>query len=264
MTKVYEYPKDKSASWLKHCDLQPMFQAEGYIVDPETYNVRPMVRQISWDTQWDYVNADPKRCCNYLQMLAKHKKFVPSFCENCWKVVVKPRTLRELYQLRNLQREMVARDKNCWCKCGIEERFWVPGLYGGYFYTDSFEQGAERYAQVRTNVDRVISPDVPVILKRYCTEFEIELGDSAAYKRPEFADKVEEVFYSMIGNPPKNRRQPMRYKQHVYFKWQCFGWKWGTPEDRREIEQDWNNGDSYYPIPRTYHHNIKIEHKKEG
>ena len=44
-------------------------------------------------------------------------KHIPTQCRNCWKVVVRPRTLKELFDLYELQKDMGVP-----CKCGMEVR----------------------------------------------------------------------------------------------------------------------------------------------
>jgi len=247
-----DYPEDKTFKWHETFDFQAQLENDNYHINLGSGLVSRK-DSILWDTPWDHVNQDTEKFCVSYVFLFNARKFIPSYCMNCWKVVVKPRTLRELFQLRNMQRGMTEVDPFVYCKCGVETRFYTPGLYGGYFYTRSYEEGMERYNQVRTLVNLEISPDVPVILKRYCTEFEKELGDSANYKRPTNADAIEDFFWQMMEPKTDNKKQPAIFKEHVYHSWIIFGWSLGTPEDRRQIELDWNNGNPLYLIPRTYH-----------
>jgi hypothetical protein len=146
---------------------------------------------------------------------------------------------------------MVVDDGGVSCKCGIELRTYVPGLYGGYFYTNSREEGLKRLKQVRELVIMQISPKVPVVLKRYCTEYERDLGDSAKYVMPEHAKDVEKFYMAHIAES-EAYKQPKLAKLEVYQGWMDFGWKFGTDEDRKEIEDTYNNGKPLYPKPRTY------------
>ncbi|NIS52984.1 MAG: hypothetical protein GWN94_18065, partial [Phycisphaerae bacterium] len=73
----------------------------------------------------------------------------------------------------------------CWCKCGWEDRDWVHGNYGGYFYCNSKEVGLQRLETVRNAVRKNVDygDKIDIFLKRYCTEFELKWGDSAKYER---------------------------------------------------------------------------------
>ncbi len=209
---------------------------------------------INWNTPWHYINDDPKRAakCRKLLLLFKVLNFKPSFCrDSCWKVVVNPRTLRELYHLRDIQLDMVKVDSECWCKCGIEMRPTNGGiLYGGYFYVNSKEAGLERWQEV---VD-LIGVGIPVILKRHCTEMELRFGDPERYISPPDAEQQEEMYFRMMDmSDLDDYSQPEFALLQVEQNWIAFAWKYGTPEDRREIEIDHNNGKPLYPACRTYH-----------
>jgi len=121
------------------------------------------------DAPWVYVkSASDLRCDIFHAVLFNVCELIPSRCRECWKVVVRPRTLRELFDLYELQITMGVP-----CKCGMEKRLTTTSLYGGYFYCKGKEQGLERYKEVRELVSKHLSPDTGVVLKRYCTEYEI-------------------------------------------------------------------------------------------
>lgn len=129
---------------------------------------------------WIYVNNNPKQQCNKWRSIQfKCFKMIPKECMDCYKVVVRPRTVVELFKLLDLQQDL---PKDIHCKCGIEIRPYVAALYGGYFYTFSKKAGRARYKEVRKLVDEQISPDVKVFLKRACTEYEMKYGDSSKWE----------------------------------------------------------------------------------
>lgn len=204
----------------------------------------------NWESVWDYVNNDPKRetYCVHAQNFAKAYNMVPPFCVSCWKVVAKPRKLSELFRLCDLMYAMGKEDEAVWCKCGTEHRSYVPGIYGGYFYTDSKSDGLKRLVKVRSIID------MPVVLKRYCTEFERALGDSidTEERQPEDAKELQDFFFAHLGQSETIGQQARLIKLEVYQGWIDFGWKFGSPEDRKEIEDTYNDGKPLYPKPRTY------------
>jgi len=102
--------------------------------------------------------------------------FIPSSCQQCWKVVVKPQTIEQLFILSDIQKQLCITSK-----CGIEERWQVAASYGGYFYATSMEEGLEIYKIVMAEVGINIGT-IPVFLKRGCTEYEITFGDSAEWE----------------------------------------------------------------------------------
>jgi len=202
--------------------------------------------------KWIFVNPVPKESvCSVYTLIVDSAGFIPSPCLKCWKVVVKPFTLQELMALYEFQKEFTANymTKDRFCKCGVEERAWTPYNYGGYFYNRSKQQGLERYAQVRKAVDK-INPNIPVILKRYCTEFEIRLGPSDKYKRPEGSDILEKRIWDIIDwdsigdNVPQ---QPDVVEKNLS-KWIEFAWDRG---DHTAIM--FNDGEPLYEPCVTYH-----------
>lgn len=113
-------------------------------------------------------------------------RIVPMPCHNCYKVVIAPRTLFQLFQLATLLRNL-----NIPSKCGIETRWYVRRPYGGYVYADSLEEGMEYWHLVRTAVDLHIDPEIKVFLKRGCTEMEQLRPDSSSWEQQKTAEEVE-------------------------------------------------------------------------
>jgi len=174
--------------------LKPLLERHGYMLRPEDAKFVPRLPGVSWNAPWVYIQHDPTiRCELYHRVFFNILGHIHSRCRECWKVVVRPQTVVQLFDLYEFQREMGVP-----CKCGMELRSTVCGLYGGYFYTRSQEEGLERCAEVRRLVDERLSPDVPVILKRYCTEYELGGNGGPAGQGP--SDKtppctVEELEY---------------------------------------------------------------------
>jgi hypothetical protein len=125
-----------------------------------------------------------------------NEPWVPSHCQNCWKTVVRPQNILQLFALNDLQSKI---DRPC--KCGIEPRPTVEGNYGGYFYANGYEAGHEMFRWVRLAVNNYakLGPDVPVILKRACTEMEAECGPSDLWKTTERQLHIEGLVNRWIG-----------------------------------------------------------------
>ena len=119
------------------------------------------------DSPWLYVAEDETRFCPLY-----HKVFFPALgiihsrCLNCWKVVTNPRTVLELVRCYNIQKRI-----GTMAKCGIEIRDYVPANYGCYWYNDTLGEGLDKKAEVKEELEKE-GIDIPVILKRGCTEFE--------------------------------------------------------------------------------------------
>ncbi len=161
-----------------------LLQGGAYKIDAETNKIMPILRSKASNVPWIYVRTDSSKECEFWHYIVfEVYGLFPIGCLNCWKVVVRPRTVKELFQLHEYEENVYTGH----CKCGIEIRDYVHGNYGGYFYSNSFEEGIECYGIVRKGIDKHISPDVPVILKRACTEFEMKYGDSSKWE--EILDK---------------------------------------------------------------------------
>jgi len=182
------------------------------------------------------------------------QRFVPSRCQECWKVVVRPRTLKELFHLLDIQLRL-----NRPSKCGIERRETVHGLYGGYFYNRSIEEGMERYVEVRREVDEHISPDVVVILKRGCTEFEHACGDSKYWKVEPWQAALEEVIEQWICTYDMEKPQPELVLNHVYREWIEFAYANGDG-----TYKEFTGGKPLYPALRTYHHLVGASEEEKA
>lgn len=185
--------------------------------------------QSAFNTPWHFVNSLQDATCRWYHDIANMFGFVPTRCLNCWKVVVRPRTLQELFTLQGLMVEMAEKDPECYCKCGIERRAWVFGNYGGYFYTMNKAGLHERYKQVRQLVNDRISPDVDVIPKRYCSEFERDFGPTDQYKRSEEDDRWEKLIEKGCHMVDYPNRQPEAGVRKVMREWIKRAWDVGDP-----------------------------------
>ena len=197
-------------------------------------------------TPWIHPRCDHNRDCGlWHAIMFNHYGFIPSQCFECWKIVVSPRTLKELWQLLELQEDK-------WegpCKCGIEVRDITPRIYGGYFYNDSLDEGQENYRKVRKLVDELISPDVPIILKRACTEFEMKFGPSNNWKlQPGQLEKEEAITNLFDRQDQASWEQVPAVRPRVMRAWIQWAFKHG---DMTYLE--FNGNKPLYPETVKYH-----------
>lgn len=154
--------------------ILPLFKPNGPLQLEADGRIRYVDIGIEVNSPWVHpVPAQDRNCGLWHFIMFERYGILPSPCFECWKTVVAPRTLKELMALMDLQYQYKHP-----CKCGIEIREYVPRLYGGYFYSNSLDDGIANYKNIRKMVSEAISPDVPVILKRGCTEFEMKFGPS--------------------------------------------------------------------------------------
>jgi len=217
----------------------------------------PKMASVGWDAPWVYVQSDPcARCDLYHRVFFNVLDHIHSYCRDCWKVVVRPQNLVQLFDLYELEREMGVP-----CKCGIELRSTVEGLYGGYFYTHSKEDGLARYKEVRTLVDEHLGKDVPVILKRYCTEFELGgvpgvKGQGPSDKIPSCTKEELDMEHYVESHFPKigyNNKQPKHLVASTMKRWIHHAFEHGDMTYKQ-----FTNGKKLTKDYVTYH-NIKEE-----
>jgi len=167
----------------------------------------------TWHTPWLHHRLSYRHNCyiwkdvifeNVIKVvLPKEKWFVPESCQGCFKVVVRPQSLKQLFQLADIQYEL-----NFASKCGIEIRPSVFGNYGGYFYNRGLDEGKVCYDIVKKIVTKQIG-NVPVILKRGCTEMEHGVGPSDKWtitpEQAQFENLIKDTFamdIPVIGQTP--------------------------------------------------------------
>lgn len=185
--------------------------------------IRPLESTATIDAPWIYVRPKPELDCHmWHKILFDAIGQFPPGCEDCWKVVVRPRDFKELMMLFELQENYTER----YCKCGHEERPYVFGQWGGYFYCTGKEEGLEVYKEVRAMVDKFISPDISVTLKRYCSEYEIKYGATNEYREARDSDKAkaeaktwERIIYKFIDHPKNKNKQFDIVKANTVSRW---------------------------------------------
>jgi hypothetical protein len=138
--------------------------------------------------------------------------------------VVRPTTLKELFQLHDIQVEL---DRPS--KCGIEKRYTVHALYGGYFYNNSLEEGLKCKKDIEALLHDKIGPHVKVFLKRACTEFEHKFGDSTKWEITEDQVKLERRLEDLFIDAAQKNTQGTELKKHVMANWVRFAYAQGDP-----------------------------------
>lgn len=122
--------------------------------------------QGSRQSPWIFINYDVRKkfCSIWNGVYCQHFNLIPTNCRvNCWKTVVKPRTVKELFECYKLFKQM-----DLPSKIGMDIRTYTHGAWAGFVYGDTLAQGREYYAIVRS----IIPEEIPIILKRGCTEME--------------------------------------------------------------------------------------------
>lgn len=197
-----------------------------------------IVKEVDTDNECTYWD-------NFLKTdgMGKGQSFIPLRCLNCWKVVVRPQTFKQLMQLLKIQLELKRPSK-----CGIERRESVNGLYGGYFYNHTFEEGMECLQIVKEMVNQDIG-DIDVFLKRGCTEFEINSihGDPETWQPFKGQEEIEAYIRQQLGVEFWTKNQTDFIKKQVMGKWIRWAYAAG---DNTYLE--YTGGYPVYPAYRRY------------
>ena len=215
--------------------------------------------QPSWNTPWIHVkHAENKKCWLWNDVFYQQFGLIHSGCQGCWKVCVRMKTLKQLVELLELQKIL---DRPS--KCGIEVREHVHGLYGGYFYNDSLEEGKECYKTVRTAINQALTDgvEVKVVLKRACTEMEHAEGDSTEWKIADGQMDLEDIVGSIVEDGSTNRFGQADWIQaDVMSRWVKFAFMNGD-STYAEFTPD---GQPLFPDYVTYHAECDDELAKEA
>ncbi len=97
---------------------------------------------------------------------------IPRYCFDCYKVIIEPRNVIELFKLLLVFISIKLPNDNP-RKCMVEIRPEISGLYKGLIYCQGFEEAQEILMNTQTGVSESISDKVKVSLKRGCSEFQL-------------------------------------------------------------------------------------------
>lgn len=201
---------------------------------------------LNFNTPWCHAKGTPHKHCSLDHMvLFNIYGIIPPRCQHCWKVVVAPNTVKQLFDLEQLELR-----KDVPSKCGIELRDYTPRHYGGYFYNHSLEEGREKYELVREAMDKEIEggKDIDVILKRGCTEFELVKGPSPFWCTTKEEERLIDIIDSYVEMPQGNKPQSELIKQNVRIKW--LYWAFANGDKTYKM---FNGGQNLYTPPVLYH-----------
>ena len=208
--------------------------------------LEPMTRG-ALENNWVVIiqNKEQQNQCMFnskilFNMVSKYysPRLVPSYCQECWKVVTRPKTLRQLWDIYELQTaEQIP------AKCGMEERSEVFGPWGAYWYTRSVEEGRALHARLS------VLMDTPLILKRGCTEMEMNCGDSSKWEvypeQLEIEKKFRDLIVTWKYDPVKQTDWVIR---NIKRRW--IEWAWGHGDS---TVFEFTDGQPLMTPYRTYH-----------
>lgn len=116
--------------------------------------------------------------CNRHMSVFEDLHIIPSFCFNCYKVSIKPDNVVDLIKLQMVFEALNLHENNT-RKCSVETRPQISGSYVGLIYCEGKADALTVLEQVKDLVHQKISSDIPVTLKRGCSEFPLQFPDYA-------------------------------------------------------------------------------------
>jgi len=243
MNEKFNYHKTKDMNLFRI--LKPAFKKGMLYIRPEDLKIG-MRTGLMWNTPWVHAGGEspPERnCVLFHGVILPYCNFIPAKCQECWKVVARPNTVKQLFTICDLQ-QMSDRDS----KAGIEIRSSVSGNYGAYWYNDTIEQGEECRQHVRALCDEYVGKDVDVFLKRGCTEFEHKFGQSNDWTVTQGSKEAERIITeSIVIEDCADRSQPDYLVEDIKMKWIEFAYERG---DKTYLE--FTDGKPLYPAYVTY------------
>ena len=206
----------------------------GYFIDVNTHKIT-CNDGYGWDTPWIYLGSRKNKeveNCRQRKLTFDTFGTFPEGCLDCWKVFIKPITVRGLFNTYDVLCRLDYPGK-----CGIDLRDYTPHTYLGVVYCRGREQGDERYETVRAEITKELGKDTEVFLKPYCTELQQKFGSS--YQRKDLTEDdlgwdelVKKHFDLMEGqlNPPQI------VKNHVMRFW--LAWAWADEDKSAMVYND--------------------------
>ena len=171
-------------------------------------------------SQWVFSKRCGERDCDrWMKLYFAKYRIVPRGCFNCWKVVVRPRTLKELFEIRKLQVELGFPGK-----CGVDNRpaSKRKGEYAAFWYCPfggGVEGAREHHKVIEREVHKAVGFQTPVILKRACTEMEDAAGETCNWVYPERQHILEDLLDSVFEFTEYPLEQPWFHKVRKMVQW---------------------------------------------
>lgn len=199
----------------------------------------------------DVLEHGERKCFKWIQFYWPFYRILPKECLGCWKVVVQPRNLDELFKIMQLQNEL-----SIPAKCGAEVRSHVRSTGWQAFWYGPFGEGLEgakkMYKTLAPKIRDILPITTEVILKRGCTEMERGRGPSNLWERTERDKLLQELLDHVLEMDENWYPQPGWIKTDIIARWIERAWISGDSTVWKFAQKD-----SFPPGPVTYHNQEK-------
>jgi hypothetical protein len=124
-----------------------------------------------------WANQHPGGCKRHMLVFNKFN-IIPKYCFNCYKVLIEPRTVVELFKLMMVFDKLELPNDNS-RKCTVETREEISGTYKGFIVCRSVEEGMDILKLVKNVISENISDKIQATLKRGCSEYPLAYPEYA-------------------------------------------------------------------------------------
>jgi len=218
------------------------------------------------DLCWLLVGHDPCRICGiWFGVYFMKYKIVSRNCFNCWKIVVRMDSIKDLYKILELQKKHLE-TQGIASKCGKEERPYcsLKGRYAAFWYGPMRGNcGLKEAKEMAQIVKMDLEKELPhladkVIVKRGCTEMEMSIGPSTLWEYPdeqhEFEDKLDQLFKPATTEDI----QPPWLQELIEFAWLEHGINTRDPDIGEYVDNPARYRNTIQTVDYLANDNIKI------
>lgn len=128
--------------------------------------------------------------CKRHKLLFNTHGVIPRYCFDCYKIEIHPSTVMELFKLMIVFNELNLEDNNH-RKLWLRPQKTMPVNYSGTIYFQSLTKAIKSIDNVKSVIDKEIRQDIPIKIKRGCSEFNHVL--------PNYHD-IKESYDSLVGD----------------------------------------------------------------
>jgi hypothetical protein len=128
-------------------------------LDDGRFRVKPVRGS---ETPWVHTRLCMKRNCGlWNRVYWQFYRFVPRGCYNCWKIVCKIETLKDLMKMERLQARL-----DLPAKCGMDRRSYTDCLYCSFWYAP-YDEGLDGARKLWKRINKAVKCEVNADLKVY-------------------------------------------------------------------------------------------------
>jgi len=198
------------------------------------------------NSPWVFISKGRHKFCGiYNHVMTQQHDLIPTYCRfKCWKTVIKPRNLKELFRLHDILTQLQMPSK-----CGMDLRDYTFGAWAGFVYACSLPEGQRYWGQMMEALkeefgrDQVSSESsdfpakVTCILKRGCTEMERLQASDQWDRAGEEELTLEGMIEDMYAHNDQDAHQSAWVKNDIMERWVYRGIEIGDPTAREMAEE---------------------------